>query len=91
MRYLVKIRVFFDGKNKWTLNSKHGVKVFTGTREEFAKYLMRIKAKDDITDPRSFRGMTYLKIVDEILSGKDSFIWVWSNNFPTTTSVVVNR
>jgi hypothetical protein len=83
MRYLVKAKVLWDGKDTWTIISdKNGTRVFRGNKEAFTKFLRKIKAKDNLHDPRSFRSLTYAGIVDEIISGKDNIIYVWGHHFP---------
>ena len=82
MRYLVRCKVYKNG-NAWTMNSnKGGTRVFNGDIDAFAKFLMKIKAKDDAEDPRSYRSMTYRNMAQEIADGGDNVIYVWSNNWP---------
>jgi hypothetical protein len=77
-RSLVQVRVRYEN-NTWTIQYNRSVRVFHGNIEEFAKFLQRIKASDDKTEPRSVRNFTYMQIAQEIQTGSDPIIWVWSN------------
>ena len=92
MRYLIRARVQYDlPTNTFTLNSdKGGTRVFRGDREAFIKFLMKIKAKDNESDPRSNRKKTYADIADEIISGTDPYIYVWSNTWPDAKFKAIN-
>ena len=79
MRYLIKVKIFFDGNNAWTLNGQAGTKVFHGDINAFAKFLQKLKAKDNFQDPKSFRSMTYKNIAQEVINGTDNTIFIWSN------------
>lgn len=78
-RSLIKVSVLYDGRGSYTLNYSGGVHTFTGSVEEFAKFLRRVKASDDKVDPKSNRSETYLGMAHEITSGADPIIWLWSN------------
>lgn len=79
-RRLVKVEVLYDGHRGWTLNWGHQFKVFRGDLEEFAKFLARLKAKDDKVAPASHRSLTYRQIAQEIADGTDRMIWIWDND-----------
>lgn len=83
---LIKARVFYDGKGAYTLNLDKGIKapnpyVFRGDHDQFVRFLMAIKAKDNKTWPRSVRGERYADIASEIESGEDQIIYVWEHDF----------
>jgi hypothetical protein len=79
-RKLYKVEVLWNQGNSFTLKYGGGqTKVFRGTPEAFAKFLQKIKASDNATEPRSKRQIRYMDIVNEIMSGKDHTIWVWDN------------
>ncbi len=82
MRYLIKAKIHYDGNSTWTLNSNAGTRVFHGDINSFAKFLQKIKAKDNFMDPKSFRSMTYKSIANEVINGKDNTIFIWSNYWP---------
>lgn len=77
---LQKVEVLYDGHRGWTLNWNNNFKVVYGSIEEFAKFLMKVQAKDNFQEPRSFRSMTYQQIAQEIANGSDRTIWVWERN-----------
>lgn len=79
-RKLIRVSVLYDGARSWTLQWKGGFKVFRGSIEDFSKFLMKIKAKDDKESPRSFRSLTYINIAKEITNGSDIIIWVWEKD-----------
>lgn len=83
---LIKARVFYDGKGAYTFNLDKGIKapnpyVFRGDHNQFVRFLMAIKAKDNKTWPRSVRGERYADIASEIESGEDQTIYVWEHDF----------
>lgn len=77
---LIKVKVLFDGNRGWTLSWNNKFKSFFGSREDFAKLLQKVKAKDDAQSPKSFRSMTYLSIAQEIADGTDTTIWIWEKD-----------
>jgi hypothetical protein len=77
---LQQVEVLYDGHRGWTLNWNHNFKVVYGSIEEFAKFLMKVQAKDNFQDPHSFRSMPYLQIAQEIANGSDRTIWIWERN-----------
>ena len=80
-RRLIQIEVLYDGHRGWNLTWGNGrFKVVYGSVEEFSKILMKIQAKDNFSDPHSFRSMTYIQIAQEIANGSDRTIWVWEKN-----------
>lgn len=52
---------------------------FIGTREEFAKFLQKLKACDSLTKPKMKRQFTYLEMVHNIIEGKDNTVYIWDN------------
>lgn len=78
-RKLYKVEVIWDQKNNFTLKYGKNIKVFRGNPESFAKFLQKIKASDNATEPRSKRQIKYMDMVNEIMSGRDHTIWVWDN------------
>lgn len=79
-RHLIKLQVFFDGKDAYSFNYEGKVHVFRGTVEELAKFLQSFKAKDNNTQPRSARGERYIDIANEIMNQTDNVIYAWSND-----------
>lgn len=79
-RHLVKIEVFFDGKNAFSFNYEGNVYVFRGDANQLARFLQSIKAKDNNTQPRSVRGERYADIAQEIIDKTDNIIYAWSND-----------
>ena len=78
-RHLVKIEVFVS-MGAFTFNFEGRAFVFRGNFEEFRRFLMAIKAKDNKEDPRSFRSETYARIATEIMDGTDSIIYAYSSD-----------
>lgn len=85
-RHLVKLEVFFDGKNSYSFNYEGKVKVFRGDIQALAKFLQSFKAKDNKTNPRSARGERYIDIANEITDGSDRIIYAWSNDLQNAFS-----
>jgi len=79
-RHLVKLQVFYDGKDAYSFNYEGKVHVFRGTVEELAKFLQSFRAKDNKTQPRSTRGERYIDIANEIMNQTDNIIYAWSND-----------
>jgi hypothetical protein len=76
-RRLIKVHVRYE-KDLWTLQYEGTVRVFHGDVDSFAKFLQRIRACDDATQPRSVRNKTYMNMALEIQDGSDPNIWIWS-------------
>jgi hypothetical protein len=85
---LVRVEVYSTGNN-WALQWEGGNKTFLGTKEQFAKFLQRIKAADDREDPRSYRSMRYVDIASEIQNGSDRVIWVYKHMIPKMNEATV--
>jgi hypothetical protein len=89
MRRLYKIRVECQGNNLYFFRvvNYDNIKSLTlrTSKEGLRKFLIRIKAKDTKTTPSSMRGITYKIMVDDILTGIDNEIWVWSNKWKPAT------
>lgn len=85
-RHLVKLEVFFDGKNSYSFNYEGKVKVFRGDIKALAKFLQSFRAKDNKTNPRSARGERYIDIANEITDGSDRIIYAWSNDLQNAFS-----
>ena len=79
-RHLVKIQVFFDGKDAFSFNYEGKVYVFHGDKTSLTKFLQSFKAKDNKTQPRSVRGERYADIAQEIIDQSDNIIYAWSND-----------
>lgn len=81
-RRLVQVKVLYDGHQGWTLywDNSSKFKVFYGTSEDFTKFLMKIKAKENDTLPKSLRNMKYSEIVDQIVNGTQHHLWVWETD-----------
>ena len=74
----------------WNSGGKTKRFVYKGDTEKFTKFLRKMQAKDDETSPNSTRGKKYGAIVDEIISGKDNQIWVWSTYLDKLPAVINN-
>ncbi len=80
-RKLKKVTVVPDKGKNWTLQWDTGFYVFYGDDiEKFSKFLMKIHAKDNKEDPRSYRSLKYLDMAKEITNGMDTTIWVWEKD-----------
>lgn len=91
-RKLYKVEVLWNQGNSFTLKYGGGnTKVFRGTPEAFAKYLQKIKASDNATEPRSKRQIRYMDMVNEIMSGRDHTIWVWDNMLKRVESMRIEE
>lgn len=84
-RHLVKIQVFFDGKDAFSFNYEGKVHVFHGDKVQLTKFLQSFKAKDNKTQPRSVRGERYADIAQEIIDQTDNIIYAWSNDLSNAT------
>jgi len=84
-RHLVKIQVFFDGKDAFSFNYEGKVHVFHGDKAQLTKFLQSFKAKDNKTQPRSVRGERYADIAQEIIDQTDNVIYAWSNDLANAT------
>ena len=87
-RHLIQFKVTY-GNNTFTLKSDGITKIFKGTKEEFAKFLKNIQAKDNYSEPKSARKLTYMQITDEIITGNDPIIYVWSNNLKGYDKIII--
>lgn len=83
-RKLFKVEIHNQG-NTWTLQWQGGYKIFNGSSEDFRKYLVKIKASDSGTLPKSTRQKKYKDIVNDILKGKTRHIWVWKHKMKEIT------
>ncbi len=78
---LKKVIVTPDKGKNWTLQWDNGFYVFHGDNiEKFSKFLMKIHAKDNKKEPRSYRSLKYLDLAKEITNGIDTTIWVWEKD-----------
>jgi hypothetical protein len=48
--------------------------------DNVAKVFHKGKVKDNASEPRSYKGITYRQMVEDILGGIDRISWVWSNH-----------
>jgi hypothetical protein len=76
MNRLVRVEIFYDGKETWSL--KHGTKMslYIGNAEGFSAYLRAAGATDDRKLPRSFRSVSYPEIVRGIIRGEHKILWI---------------
>jgi hypothetical protein len=81
-RKLLRIKVDCQGECQFYFRvvNTPGYKDYTlrGSPAGLHKFLKRIKAKDTKTNPNSLRGITYQEMLDDIISGQNPEIWVWS-------------
>jgi len=81
-RKALEVRVSWTGKSfiiNWQGDKSSGPVHFTGTREEFARMLQKLQAKDSLTKPLMKRQLTYKEMVDNIIEQKDCIVMIWSN------------
>ncbi len=78
MRKLERVRVFNDGR-KWSLMLPGRSFSFLGNQEDFKLFLRRIKASDSETQPKSKRKQPYATMVQNIVSGENTYIWLWKH------------
>lgn len=83
-RKLIKVEIHNQGTT-WTLQWSGGYKVFSGSEEDFRKYLISIKASDSETLPKSTRNKKYKDIVDDIKKGRTRHVWVWKHKMKEST------
>lgn len=85
MRYLIQTKIKADG-NIWSfkpVNGKGELPFSLQASEDQIRTLFRkLKVKDDISQPRSNKGLTYQQMMDEIKSGRDNLVYIWSNYYP---------
>lgn len=90
MKRIIRVTVKYSGK-VWHFipedNQLNDYK-FMASDEEMIRFLRRIKAKDEQTDPKSMRGLTYKNIIDEIKSGRDNQIFVFRKYYPSSEETV---
>lgn len=91
IRSIIPVNVYWNGKGSFDLSFPGGHKVFNGSPESFAKFLMKLQAKDSSSQPRSLRAMTYSSMVNEIMEGKNTLIYVWSNYMNNLKGLVFNE
>ncbi len=77
-RKLIKVKIRYI-KDTWVLGYNGKEKTFYGDDNGFKKILMRIKASDTQTDPKSVRNVKYMDMVQGIKKGKDNCIWIYDN------------
>lgn len=90
MWYLVQCNIEYDSEdNIWFLNpdvssKERGCRGFKikASPNMMKKLLFKLKAKDDITSPRSSKGRTYQQIVDEIMNNTDNVVYFKSTTYP---------
>jgi hypothetical protein len=86
-RKLIKVNIKKrnDGyKLRTDLGSNHD---FKGNDDAFALFLRRIKAKDIISNPKSFRKCTYKQMVNDIENGNNE-VWVWKGKLKNLDSII---
>ena len=92
-RKLIPVTITHSGSMytlKWKNEDKNRSLVFNGNDEQLAKFLMKNQAKDNATDPKSSRGITYNQMVADAKSGKDNVVWIWStftSKFPPLINI----
>ena len=74
---LHKVTIIHDGNQSYTLSWNGKTKVFRGTKEEFAKFLMKLKAKETDSLPKSARRIRYSDMADRASGGKSTSVFVW--------------
>ena len=61
--------------------------VFRGSEAGFKKFLKRVKASDSETYPPSKRHTTYQQMIDDVKSGKHTYVYIWSEKIPKATVI----
>jgi hypothetical protein len=85
--HLCKMIAFTDGNSEraayqFTVDDwarKIHVSFRDASADTIAKLFLKAKVRDNASEPRSRKGATYRKMVDDILSGADRISWIWSN------------
>jgi len=90
LRNLILIDVFWNGKTGWSMSSLAGNRVYNGSPQSFCKFLRQLQAKD-VSNPRSQRNITYMEIVDNIMTGKEHGFYVWSNIYNRFPKMIYNE
>lgn len=82
---LHKVTILHDGNQAYTFSWDGKTKVFRGTKEELAKFLMKLKAKDTESQPKSVRKARYIDMANKASGGNASVVYVFDymlNRFP---------
>jgi hypothetical protein len=96
---LLKVRIYPEGDNQFRLapaTTKQGVPLqgkgtlrFRGSKEQFAKFLQKIQAKDAQTDPPSSKNRTYMQMVNTAIDKSDPYIWIWNKNWYKANKIIM--
>ena len=77
-RRLVPVKVYYLS-DSFLMQDDAGKEVTVkASPEKFRDLLMKLKAKDEYSQPKSFRDKTYMEIVDGIMNNSDNGIYIWS-------------
>lgn len=89
MYVLYKVTISTDDDNIFRLipddtSKVYGAQAFAtkATPNQILKFLKRCGSADELTSPRSKRGITYQQIVDNIIDGNYNSIYVFSHKYP---------
>jgi hypothetical protein len=98
---LLKVRIFVEGPNQFSLRpeedrqgdlvAQRGEIRFRGTDQEFAKFLRKIKAKDNSSDPPSTKKTRYIDMVNSAKDGTDPYIWVWTKYWKPFLRIILTE
>lgn len=90
-RFLIKSQIFYDEDNDGVyevIPENGGTRLaFKATDEQMIRFLRRIKTKDSKTLPRSYKGLTYNDILQDIKQGVNPCVWIWSNHYPNSEGI----
>ncbi len=99
--YLIKAKLMIEGSNQFrilAIEKKSGVKVtdkkpirFRGSEEAFAKFLMKLKAKDVESEPATVRNKKYKDMITTAKDGSDPYIWIWSNVWVNSNKMIIKE
>ena len=90
-RFLIKASIFYDedGDGVYEVIPTNGGSrlAFRATDEQMLRFLRRVKVKDSISNPRSYKGTTYSNMLNFIKQGTNSIFYIWSNMYPDNNSL----
>jgi len=99
--YLIKAKLMIEGPNQFrilAIEKKSGIKVvdkkpirFRGSEEAFAKFLMKLKAKDVESEPATVRNKKYKDMIATAKDGSDPYIWIWSNVWIDSNKMIIKE
>ncbi len=91
MYKLYKIKVETDDDNIYQFSPDGDSVTYGGQKyavkanaDLLKRFLRRAGSADELTSPRSKRGMTYDSIIQNILNGTDNNIYIFAHKYPSS-------